>query len=240
MEPQKQNQQVLQSMYPPATPLSQEVHPPTLVSPQPAQPIQQPYDATQKTTTQPYNSSLVTVFKGITIFNGLMPGLLEWGADNRIRLYQLNEAGDQPIATLVDCAPQEIRKFSVSSGFKLQAILKAPNRTYYIDFGNSNGGKAAIAQTAGQALGLVSPLAGLIGLATSTAVTGGAAQQVQEKTMVWWKENLNRYGVHGADFSATNMFKLQKKIWIIFGIFMAAVVAFVLLSMIVLFATTRN
>lgn len=231
MEPQKQTQQVLQPTSPPAAPLAQAINPTP-----PPQPMQQPlYEATQKSTAQPYNSSRVTVFKGMTIFNGLMPGLLEWGADNRIRLYQLNEAGDQPITTLVDCAPQEIRKFSVSSGFKLQAILKAPNRTYYIAFGNSDGGKAAIMQTAGSALSLVSPVGGLVGLAASTAILGDAAQQDLEKDMLWWKENLKKYGVRGGDYSATTMYKIRRKISLIFVVFLVTIISVGLIALLVVF-----
>ena len=170
--------------------------------------------------------------QGVTVFSSVKPGLLEWGGDNRIRLYALDATTHQATGILLDCAPQEIKKFTVSNGFKIEGNLKTPYGTFRLTFDKGGGGEATLAQAAGQALDMIVPAAGFAGLAASTAIMGRAAQQEQSSDILWWKENLSKFGVGGINMSASSMYKLDSTMLKIFGIFFGVLLVIVIIVLI--------
>lgn len=140
--------------------------------------------------------------------------LLEWGADNRIRLYVKDFQGQQN-ALLLDCAPQEIKSFSTGVG--MGNLKLHDGRLFRLDFSMNVAGM--LMASTGAAVGLD----GLSGLAISTAIDKKAVQVEADSGLTWWIQNLARYGVGGLQTTAETMYKINKIGWwalgIMFGIF---------------------
>ncbi len=197
MNPNEQHSQV--------TPLAVQPQPTASAQPQPANPA--PAAA-------PYMRSQVSHIAGRTTLSPHYAGMLEWGADNRIRFYYIDAAGN-PLQTLFDVAPQEIKKFIVTPGV---GTVKLHNGTqYYLEFDGSMRGVWS-GSTAASTLGIFGMIAGYFAVKKS-------AESPKEQEILWWKSNLARYGVGGGNNGMKSELLFNK---ILYGVF-AVVAVFLLL-----------
>lgn len=226
----EQNQNVLQTQ-PPTQPYTTAPE-----SPAPAAAIEQPPQAPQASTPQPaaappvqttapIRQSQVMLLTGLTVFSGKVPAVLEWGADNRVRLYQ-QDATSNTFATLIDCAPNEIKSFSYGNGIANLKLRTGPR--YSLQFADTT------AQIASGALA-VGVLGGAAGLGGAMAFDKAAANRENASDLMWWKQSLKNYGVGGFGTSASTLYKIDKLSFIIIGV---VVVVIILVAMIASLASS--
>jgi hypothetical protein len=201
MYPQQPNQAQL----PPQQPVS-------------AVPVEQAPPVQQQTV--PYKQSRVVYLPGATILTDRQDAILEWGADNRIRLYTINTP--QPML-IFDCMPQEIQKFSIGPG---NATIKLHNgMRYLVEFSAEIVAKLLSSGTAS--------LFGIVGLGAATRMDKEAADIEAGTDIKWWSDTLSRYGVGGIKISAASVYKIDKIGWIIGSVIVGIVFLIVIISIVI-------
>jgi hypothetical protein len=96
------------------------------------EPITSNSPLTQTTTAQPVAQlqAVVDLMPNMTVF-GAKTVLLEWGADNRIRLYEMNFDTNQATGILFDAAPSDIKKVTGSVNMLTFHIGEKTYRTLF-------------------------------------------------------------------------------------------------------------
>lgn len=157
---------------------------------------------------------------GLTVFSGKVPAILEWSADNRIRLYQQDTATNT-FTTLVDCAPTDIKSFSYGNGIANLKLRTGPR--YSLQFADTT------AQIVGGALtgGVIGGAAGLGG---AMAFNKAAANAENASDLMWWKQSLRNYGVGGFGTSANTLYKIDKIGFIIGGVVIVIIILFAIIG----------
>lgn len=173
---------------------------------------------------QPYKQSKVVYLTGMNRLNqsNRHPAVLEWSADNRIRLYVTDgTSGTQTF--MLDCAPQDIKRFSTGMGVA-NIILRSGQRST-VEFSS---------QVSNQLIaGAVASQFGVVGLAGATAIDKAAVQTEAATDIGWWTENLKRFGVGGLQTSANTMYKIDKAGWWVIGIIFGVVAIFGFIALII-------
>lgn len=166
---------------------------------QPDQQTPQQQTQPQLTTTVEAKQTKVQYMTGIWRWNTL-DAILEWGADNRIRLHLLDSQGQQG-TVLFDCAPQEVKKFQTGTG--IGNIYLQDGRRFSLVFPSPVYGM----QLASAGTNLVG---GPIGVAAGMAIDKRAAEIEESTDIIWWTNRLAEYGVKGFQMSAKRMYNLDK------------------------------
>lgn len=182
---------------------------------QPDQQTPQQQTQPQLTTTVEAKQTKVQYMTGIWRWNTL-DAILEWGADNRIRLHLLDSQGQQG-TVLFDCAPQEIKKFSTGAG--IGNLYLMDGRRFSLVFPSP----VYAMQMASAGANLVG---GPIGLAAGTAINKRAAEVEELTDIIWWTNRLAKYGVKGFQMSAKRAYNIDKMGWRVFGIVLGVLTLF--------------
>ena len=131
----------------------------------------QPQQSVASGQQNPYMQSRVQYFAGWTAFSGSNLGLLEWSADNHIRLFAIDPDTGGSTGLIFDCLPSQIRT----------ARATVAGLTLYTDTGSYN-----LDFSTGAAAWLLT--VGLLGLLM--------AQRKQRQSGVqWWVDSLRAQGV---------------------------------------------
>lgn len=184
----------------------------------------QPQAAPVAAAPQPYKQSRVIYLTGMNRLNqnNRHDAVLEWGADNRIRLYVIDStSGTQTF--MLDCTPQEIKRFSTGMGIA-NIILRSGQRCT-VEF------SAAVANQL--IAGAVTSQFGLAGLAGATAIDSQAVKTEAATDIGWWTENLARFGIGGLQTSANTLLKIDKAGWWVMGIMFGIVALFGLIALVI-------
>ena len=172
----------------PPTPQPQTQPTPPASMPQ-AQPQLQAQVQPQPQTTQPgapIKQTQVELAGGVNVFSGT-PGLLEWTADNRIRLYT-SQAGQWML--VFDIAPSDIEFAAYTNGalsLSPRQTLGLPQKNYYIiiDKGATGSNLAEIGARQ----------FGLIGAVASATILTKAVNRESATDAGWWIQTLTNFGV---------------------------------------------
>ncbi|MCA9329412.1 hypothetical protein KDA11_02115 [Candidatus Saccharibacteria bacterium] len=121
-------------------------------------------------------------YLGKTVFGGGM-GLIEWGNDGHIRLFDIDPASGQSKGIIFDCLPSQIGKASASYG---TLELWISGQKHRIDFS----GASSSWIMAGGALGLLM-----------------ANVKEKESGVQWWIDNLRTQGVNVRQFNQGKVIK---------------------------------
>ena len=172
-------------------------------------------------TPQPYKTSHVTYLTGMNKNNpaNRHDALLEWGADNRVRLYAVDTTSGAQ-TTLLDCAPQDVKRFSTGMG-AANIVLKE-GRTFTVEFSS----------TVGNLLvgGAVASQFGLAGLAVGTALDQKAAEKEATTDIDWWASTFAKFGVSGLQTPAKTIYGINKVGWWVIGGLLGFTVLFLLVA----------
>ena len=175
---------------------------------------------------QAYKRSPVTYLTGMNKMNAnnRHSAVLEWSADNRIRLFVIDESSSQ--TAILDCAPSDIKRFSTGMG-SANLILKSGQR-FTVEFSSTVGNQLIAGAVASQF--------GVGGLAVATAIDKQAAETEAATDIEWWTQTLAKFGVHGLQSSAKTMYNINKVGWWVIGgmvgfTILLLLVAFVLFSL---------
>lgn len=188
------------------------------------QPDQVPVSTSQVDAPQPYKQSKVIYITGINRLNqnNRHDAVLEWSADNRIRLYAIDGvSGTQTF--MLDCAPQDIKRFSTSMGIA-NIILKSGQRCT-VEF------SAAVANQL--IAGAVASQFGPAGLVGATAIDNQAVKTEAATDIGWWTENLARFGIGGLQTSANTLLKVDKAGWWMIGIILGVAALLGLVALVI-------
>lgn len=158
---------------------------------QPTPPTSMPQAQTQPQpqTTQPgapIKQTQVELATGINIFSGT-PGLLEWTADNRIRLYT-SQAGQWML--VFDIAPSDIGFAAYTNGalsLSPRQTLGLPQKNYYIII-DKGATVSNLAEMGARQFGL-------IGAVASATILPKVANRESATDAGWWIQTLTNFGV---------------------------------------------
>jgi len=184
---------------------------------QTAEPVQ-----TAAPANQPYKQTQVTYRETTWQRNNpknQYSAILEWGADNRIRLYAYHYNGQEKV-TLVDCQPQEIQKFSTGMG--TGNIKLRDGRSFSLEF-------SAQVRDALLVSGVAQNFDAL-GMVAATMIDKNAVQLETKTDIEWWIETLKKFGVGGLQMTAKSAYTIDKAGWWGLGIFIGLIVLFMLIA----------
>jgi|GEM_PF-1607976 len=134
----------------------------------------------------PIKQTQVELAAGVNIFSGT-PGLLEWTADNRIRLYT-SQAGQWVL--MFDITPYDIEFASYLNGalsLSPRPALGLPQKNYYIIIDKGAAG-SNLAEIGARQFGI-------IGTVASAAILTNAANREAATDANWWIQTLTNFGV---------------------------------------------
>ncbi|MFZ1812213.1 MAG: hypothetical protein WAU02_01640 [Candidatus Saccharimonadales bacterium] len=146
----------------------------------------------------PYKQSNVSYLNGATTFQKT-PAILEWAADNRIRLFAQNPAAGK-YDVVFDCAPTDIAKFTPAIG--TATIVMRSGQRFVVEFDAGVRNDAV----AGAILGNF----GLIGMVVGLFRDKSAKQKEEATDIMWWRDSLTRFGVGGAYFKTGYLYTISK------------------------------
>lgn len=129
---------------------------------------------------------------GATIFHSKTPGMLEWGADNRVRIYGIDRATGQH-QTLGDYAPNEIKKFGSSVG--LVAFKPINGKKLYLELVPGIWEKVYIGMLLFALLGMIGEIIALFAFFKPSLKLEAASD------LAWWKNTLAHHGVKTGGFT---------------------------------------
>lgn len=133
--------------------------------------------------------------------NNRHDAVLEWSADNRIRLFTIDASGSQ--VAMLDCAPQDIKRFSTGMG--IANIIMKTGQRFTVEFSDKLANQLIAGAAASQF--------GLGGFAVGTALDQRAVQTEAATDIEWWTENLARFGIGGLQTSAKTIYSIDKVGW---------------------------
>lgn len=139
----------------------------------------------------PLHQTPITII-GPTIFHPKVPGLLEWGADNRIRVHSIDRTTGQ-YQTLGDYVPNEIKKFGSNIG--LVAFKPANGKRLYFEMVPGIWEKVYIGILLFVLLGLIGEIIALF------AFFKPSLKQEAASDFTWWKNALAQHGVKSGGFT---------------------------------------
>ncbi len=133
------------------------------------------------------------------------PAILEWSADNRIRLFVGEAASSQTV--VLDCAPTDIKRFSTAVG--VANLILMTGQRFTLEFSLAAGNEIIG--------GVVMSQFGPGGMAVATALDQHATEIEAATDIEWWTQTLTRFGVGGLRTSAKTFYKINKVGWWIMG-----------------------
>lgn len=171
----------------------------------------------------PYMQSFYERMMGATVFGERTPIMLEWGADNIIRIYT-NQVGQKNSILEKELHPRDIKSFGIYIG-QVHLTLRSGEKYYLLP---PDSDKVRLLMAGPLAGVIMGGPAGMIGAASVTDKT--AADIENSSDAIWWAQALAPYGVKIHRKGSDWMHRTDKKIWIITGVTIAVLFFFFLIG----------